>query len=367
MSLRKGKKKNVVIESKEYVIEAIRCNNDPRNKKSNELFINNMIIAYSKLFMAYAMHQGNKNAIYRRKKGKIEKRTINGKSEKIHKSLQELIDENMVLENGNYVLSPAMKKNIECFIVLRNIVQHAAFSNDILDVEIWGEKISFLQNYEKILYAMFDEKLDINIQLPLSTYFLKDTEIRKPFLGGEEKIINFLKDFRKGLDGSEDGEEYRFKLTLIPVGSNSKEEPSIRFVNPDDLPPEMIDVILEKQTPTIYRKSFIKTCKLKFVFSKAYEESNVKDSKVTKNHGIFVLNFAGIRDSQTNECNDFYVYYFEAHDQFSYYESTIELFKWILESFSYDEIVHSKLSSQELEKRTKEIKRQEVLQKGELT
>jgi hypothetical protein len=134
--------------------------------------------------------------------------------------------------------SNPIRKNLEFFIPLRNMVEHKSIPE--IDSDIFAECQSLLMNYDKIMEKEFGvkyclrESLSFALQLYPSSKSLNNAIIANP---STKPIVDFIKSYRSSIstDTLNSG-EYSFKAFLIQVANHqSKNTLPIQFVAYDKL------------------------------------------------------------------------------------------------------------------------------------
>lgn len=134
--------------------------------------------------------------------------------------------------------SNAIRKNLEFFIPLRNMVEHKSIPE--IDSDIFAECQSLLLNYDKIMEKEFGikyclrESLSFALQLYPSSKSLNNAIIANP---STKPIVDFIKSYRSSISTATlNSGEYSFKAFLIQVANHqSKNTLPIQFVAYDKL------------------------------------------------------------------------------------------------------------------------------------
>lgn len=131
-----------------------------------------------------------------------------------------------------------IRKNLEFFIPLRNMIEHKSIPE--IDSDIFAECQSLLLNYDKIMEKEFGqnycirESLSFALQLYPSSKSLNNAVVENP---SSKSVVDFIKSYRSSIttDVLNSG-EYSFKAFLIQVANHeSKNALPIQFVAYDKL------------------------------------------------------------------------------------------------------------------------------------
>lgn len=232
MKLRKGKTKNILEGSINAALLAVEVYNKPRTTFRSQGYIILMIIAWTRLFHAYFNKTiGNK---YYDKLENGRYKIING--ERKAWNLNTCIDKYKKL-------SEPIKENLLFFIRLRNKIEHRNVNDKEVDVSIFGECQSLLNNYENLLIELFGKENAFNESLVFSLQFahmrLKEqSQANKRILSDEAReILNYIHNYRSNLNEDVfNSQEFSIKLLLIPKISNTtRNDLSIEFIKWDEL------------------------------------------------------------------------------------------------------------------------------------
>lgn len=131
-----------------------------------------------------------------------------------------------------------IRKNLEFFIPLRNMIEHKSLPE--IDSDIFAECQSLLLNYDKITHKEFGEKyclkecLSFALQLYPSSKSLINAIIENP---SAKPAVDFIKAYRSSIDADTlNSGEYSFKAFLIQVANHqSKNTLPIQFIAYDKL------------------------------------------------------------------------------------------------------------------------------------
>jgi len=235
------KVKQLLQKARNAAILAVEFYNKPSVTFKSEGYITMMIIAWTSLFHACFLKNKVK-PFYRKERSGIRKprfeRIIeilpNGKKVKEYKwwDLSKCIKEYFKADSGNPV-----KKNIEFFIPLRNMIQHRFIPQ--IDDTIFGECQALLINFNNFIEKHFGKRYSIKDSLSFSLQMAKTPanilaaskdELKKY---DANNIINFIKAYRSSLTTKQfESPEYSFKAVLIQVRNHeSKDALPIRFIH----------------------------------------------------------------------------------------------------------------------------------------
>lgn len=137
--------------------------------------------------------------------------------------------------------SNPIRKNLEFFIPLRNMVEHKSIPE--IDTDVFSECQALLLNYDKIVEKEFGKKycirecLSFALQLFPSSKSLNSAVISNP---STKPIVDFIKAYRNSIstDIINSG-EYAFKAFLIQVANHdSKNSLPVQFFSYDKLTAE---------------------------------------------------------------------------------------------------------------------------------
>lgn len=157
----------------------------------------------------------------------------------------------------NQVSNP-IRKNLEFFIPLRNMIEHKSIPE--IDSDIFAECQSLLLNFDKIMEKEFGltycirESLSFALQLYPSSKSLNNAVVENP---SSKSIVDFIKSYRSSIttDVLNTG-EYSFKAFLIQVANHeSKNTLPIQFVAYDKLDEAQKNNI--KRVATLVKDKFI--------------------------------------------------------------------------------------------------------------
>lgn len=240
--------KKCIEKSRDSALLAVETYNKPAIKFKSGAYIVLMNIAWTSLF----------HAIFYKRKIKPYYKLDNGRYKKINNDyyyweLQTCLKEYYKTETEN-----AIRKNLEFFIPLRNMIEHKSVHE--IDSDIFGECQSILLNFDKIMEIEFSEQyclresLSFALQLYPSSKSLNNAIIANP---NTKSIVDFIKSYRSSIstDTLNTG-EYSFKAFLIQVANHeTKSTLPIQFVQYDKLTNEQ--KINVNRVATLVKNNFV--------------------------------------------------------------------------------------------------------------
>jgi hypothetical protein len=141
--------------------------------------------------------------------------------------------------------NPAVRKNLEFIIKLRNKIEHRFLPP--LDLTVFGECQALLNNFENFMCETFGNKYALSANLAFALQFKRNVHpAQQSVLRGAAKrnfqsVRKFVETFRSSLtDDVLADQNYSFKVFLIPkVGaSRSTDDVAVEFVKYDPTKPE---------------------------------------------------------------------------------------------------------------------------------
>jgi len=259
--------KQLLQKARNAAMLAVEFYNKPSVAFKSEGYIVMMIIAWTSVFHAYFL----KNKI----KPFYRKKSAEGKRPRYEYIVENLPNGKKVKEKRWWELSECIKqyfngdnsspirKNLEFFIPLRNMITHRNIPE--LDDSIFGECQALLINFNNFIEHHFGEKyaikqlLSFSLQLaktPKNFIEVSKEELRKK---GAEDVVQYIKTFRSSLTTEQfESSEYSFKAFLIQVRNHqSRDALPLKFIYEKDLTDEQreklkdigIVLIKEKQVP----------------------------------------------------------------------------------------------------------------------
>jgi hypothetical protein len=221
--------------AREAVLLAVETYNRPGTAFRSSGFVVLMIIGWTALF--HAIFFKNKIRPYYHKKGSRRFEKVEGeyKTWELTECLQQFYKDQ----------NPAVRKNLEFFIGLRNKIEHRFLPE--LDPDIFGECQAMLMNFEALLSQEFGAKQAVGTDFPFALQFSKITQpeqqkaMRSAAKAQLKSVRNFVEKFRSSLsDDVSSDQAYSYKVFLIPkVGTHAKSSDiAIEFVKYDSTKPE---------------------------------------------------------------------------------------------------------------------------------
>ena len=224
--------KGCLTKARESALLAVETYNRPGTAFRSGGFIVFMVIAWTALFHSIFHRAGTKPFYYKIKKGRyVRYEKVAGENKAWE--LTECVGQFYKSEN------PAVRRNLEFFIGLRNKVEHRNMPQ--LDDQIFGECQALLLNFESLLAKEFGDKYSLTESLAVSLQFSaitpegKARAIRQLQSASYRTVSEYVKRFRSGLSADiEQSMEYSYKVFLVPKTGN--------HANSSDLAVEFIDV-----------------------------------------------------------------------------------------------------------------------------
>ncbi len=222
-----GNVKRSLEKSIDSALLAVEVYNKPAIKFKSGGYVVLMIISWTALF--HAIFFKNKKKPFYKTNNRFDKRD----NDFCYWELKTCICEYFANDTNNPI-----RKNLEFFIPLRNMIEHKSLPE--IDSDIFAECQSLLLNYDKVVYSEFGEKyclkecLSFALQLYPSSKSLTNAIIENPIA---KPIVDFIKAYRSSLTAETiDSGEYSFKAFLIQVANHqSKNTLPIQFVAYDKL------------------------------------------------------------------------------------------------------------------------------------
>lgn len=218
--------------SKDAALLAIETYNKPAIKFRSGGFIILMVIAWTSLFHAIFFKRKVK-PFHRKKNSNRFEIKDNGYC---YWELSTCLKEYYKSDSENPI-----KKNLELFIPLRNIIEHKSLPE--IDPDLFAECQAMVINYDKILEKEFGidycirESLSFSLQLfPSSKNLVAAAKSNKDL----KTVVKFLEQYRTSLttDVIESG-QYAFKAFLLQVSNHQSQDAlPIQFVRYDQLSDE---------------------------------------------------------------------------------------------------------------------------------
>ncbi len=234
ISLRQGKTKTILENSRNSALNAVETYNRPNSKFRIENFIILMVIAWTKLFHAYYQVAIGDKYFYKEKNGHY--RIVDG--EKMAWDLKECI-KNFRKEKDSSILSDAAVANLFFFIGLRNKIEHRFWSGSELDILLFGECQALLYNYENMIICLFGSEYSINTCLAYALQF-SHMRARAQLVSQRMLLSKDMQDIKRYIDKYRtdlsqeifDSQEYSIKLLQVPrVSNTNRSDLAVEFVN----------------------------------------------------------------------------------------------------------------------------------------
>lgn len=228
--------KALLSKARESAILAVETYNRPSASFRSGAYIVLMIIAWTSLCHAMFIRDGTKP--YYRKKNSRRYEKVDGEFKRWE--LSECLQQQFRDQN------PALRKNLEFFIKLRNRIEHHSLAE--LDPEIFGECQAMLLNFETVLTEQFGDKQAIRGGLTFALQFSKisaSTTMRGGSKSPQKKafasVKQFIDSFRSSLSTEIQTDlAYSFKVFLVPkIGNHaSTDAVAVEWVKYDSTRPE---------------------------------------------------------------------------------------------------------------------------------
>ncbi len=219
--------KKCLEKSVDSALLAVETYNKPAVKFKSGGYIVLMVISWTSLFHAIFFKQ-KKKPFY-----KTNNRFDKKDGDFCYWELSMCLKEYFKADTNNPI-----RKNLEFFIPLRNMIEHKSIPE--IDSDIFAECQSLLLNYDKIMEKEFGEEyclrecLSFALQFYPSSKSLNNAVIANPTT---KPIVDFIKAYRSAITADVlDSGEYSFKAFLIQVANHqSKNTLPIQFVAYDKL------------------------------------------------------------------------------------------------------------------------------------
>jgi hypothetical protein len=227
--------KALLQKARDSAILAVETYNRPTAAFRSGAYVVLMIIAWTSLFQAIFLRRNTKP--YYRKPGSRRYQRIDGDFKRWE--LAECLRQ--YYQNGN----PAVRKNLEFFIALRNKIEHRSLPQ--LDTDIFGECQAMLMNFESILSEGFGDRYAIRggltfaLQFARSTSKSHETSRTKPEQKSFKTVKGFVDEFRSSLSTEIQSDlGYSFKVFLVPkIGNHAaKDAVAVEWVKYDPSKPD---------------------------------------------------------------------------------------------------------------------------------
>ena len=273
ITLRQGKAKTLLENSRNSALTAVETYNKPNNKFRLENYIILMIIAWTKLFRAYFQATMGARYFYKEKNGRYKLAEGEKKGWDLRECLKKYREDSPPIP-----ISDAVVANLEMFIKLRNKIEHRYWDSSEFDILLFGECQALLYNYENLLVGLFGTDYSINTSLAFALQFsyLRTNEqlTSQRLLQSKEMqdIKQYIDKYKADLSQEVfDSQEYSIRFVLIPKVSNTKRSDlAVEFVSFSSLD-ENDKAAYEKITAII---------KDKLVVQSVSNSNNLKPSQV---------------------------------------------------------------------------------------
>lgn len=232
------KVKKSIAKSRDAALLAIECYNKPAVHFRSGGYIVLMNIAWTALMHAIFFKRGVKPFYKKNGSNRFEKKDGDFSYWELNTCLQQYF--------GNDTQN-AIRKNLEFFIPLRNIIEHKSLPE--IDSDIFAECQAMLINYDTILAKEFGDShqirecLSFSLQLFPSAKSLASAVKSNP---DAKATVQFIEQYRSTLsaDVLRSG-AYSFKAFLIQVANHqSKDSLPVQFVRWDDIPEDKKDQVM---------------------------------------------------------------------------------------------------------------------------
>lgn len=227
--------KALVEKARETALLAVETYNRPTANFRSGAYVVLMIIAWTSLFHAMFLLKGIKP--YYRKPGSKQYDRIDGEPRRWE--LKECLQQYFKANN------PAVRRNLEFFIGLRNKIEHRSLAQ--IDPEVFGECQAMLLNFESVQVSEFGDRYAIRSGLTFALQFSKvipkslSAPAAKATGGAFKAIKQYVDGFRSSLSVDLQNDlAYSFKVFLVPkIGNHaSKDSVAVEWIKYDPSKPE---------------------------------------------------------------------------------------------------------------------------------
>jgi hypothetical protein len=227
--------KVLVEKARETALLAVETYNRPTASFRSGAYVVLMIIAWTSLFHAMFFRKGIKP--YYRKSGSRRYDRIDGEPRRWE--LKECLQQHYKANN------PAVRRNLEFFIGLRNKIEHHSLAQ--VDPEVFGECQAMLLNFESLLVSEFGDRYAIRGGLTFALQFSQvisrssSAPAAKATGGAFKAIKQYVDAFRSSLSADVQNDlAYSFKVFLVPKIGNyaSKDSVAVEWIKYDPSKPE---------------------------------------------------------------------------------------------------------------------------------
>ena len=341
--------KGLVIKARDSALLAVETYNRPTANFRSGAFIVLMIIAWTSLFHAVFIskrvkpHYRKGPRRYERADGDYRWWELSECLKQYHKS-----------EN------PAVRKNLEFFIALRNKVEHRSLPQ--LDTDIFGECQAMLINFESFLCCCFGDRYALTTGLSFALQFSRNAP--KPLTVSsarkEDKSLaavkQFIDRFRSSLSTELTSDlTYSFKVFLMPkIGNhNTTDAVAVEWIKYDPSKPDEMKEY--EKIVTLIKPREVRVANLDLM--KPGEVVNKVRTRLGKgfnmhNHVICYRHFnarPGKSASDPKACDTRYSVYDAAHRDYLYTQEWVDhLVKSLSNQANYDFLVLGKSTNNQL-------------------
>lgn len=289
-------KKELIKKARDAALSAVQIYNNPLIVFKSEIFVVNMIIAWTALLQAYFKANGIDFRYYE---------IVNGKKryKKTKHGAYKLWDLSRCLEESDALLDKNIKNNLEFLIGLRNEIEHQ-MSPEITDAFSARFQACCI-NFNECIKTIFGEKYGIDSQLSVSLQFSSINESQKDTLQSFKSILpKNISSYVETYDGSLSETEYnspkfayRVLFTQKSANHPGNADRVIEFVQPGSIASEALNkeyVAIKEREKQKYRPKDIVDQMKKEGFTKfnMFKHTNLwkeKDAKnPTKGYGVYV-------------------------------------------------------------------------------
>ena len=227
--------KALIEKARETALLAVETYNRPTATFRSGAYVVLMIIAWASLFHALFLRKGTKP--YYRKPGSRRYDRIDGEPRRWE--VKECLQQYYKASN------PAVRRNLEFFIGLRNKIEHRSLAQ--IDPEVFGECQAMLLNFESLLVSEFGERYAIRGGLTFALQFSQvipkssSAPAAKATGGAFKAIKQYVDAFRSSLSADVQNDlAYSFKVFLVPkIGNHaSKDSIAVEWIKYDASKPE---------------------------------------------------------------------------------------------------------------------------------
>lgn len=309
----------------ESALLAVDIYNKPATKFRSGGYIVLMCLAWTALFHAIFFKNGVKPFYRQKSSRKYLKVDGDYKAWELKECLQQYYKDQ----------HPAVRKNIEFFIPLRNKLEHRSMPQ--LDIHIFGECQAFLFNFEDLLIQEFGSKYALNehgfISLQFSHIRHEDQqkairEMQKPLA---REIKDYIDKFRSSLTTDiTDSLQYSYKVYIIPKLSShqNSSDLAVEFVKYDANNPEemkkysQVAALLKVSQVQVANAGKLKAGEVASKVEPIVKKIMGQDAKFTaSHHHVRAARYYKVRpkrEEDKRKTDPKYCHYDEAHDDYVY-------------------------------------------------